>query len=321
MKAAIVREFGRPPQYGVFDEPTVQAGETLVSVRASAVTPLVRGRAAGRHYTSSTPPPFVAGVDGVGTTPEGRRVYFLFVRPPFGGFAERAPVRTDQLIPVPDGLDDAAAAGAAISGMSAWLPLTGFAPIPPGESVLVNGATGNAGRMAIQIAKHLGAAQVVATARTAARAPELRAVGADVVIPLDQPADAFREALRTATRDAKVGVVLDYLWGPPAEAVLDAIAGPDAPRGPERIRFVQIGSLAGPTISLVSAKLRSSGVEVLGSGIGSASNAQIGTGIGEFLQAAASAKFRVEVAPHPIADVERVWGLPDTDRRLVLTLP
>lgn len=87
MKAAIVRVFGRPPHYGDFAEPTPQPGETTVAVTATAVSQLVRSRASGAHYSADTALPFVPGVDGVGRTPDGRRVYFAFPRPPFGSMA------------------------------------------------------------------------------------------------------------------------------------------------------------------------------------------------------------------------------------------
>ncbi|MCI4326678.1 MAG: zinc-binding alcohol dehydrogenase family protein [Thermoplasmata archaeon] len=321
MKAAVVRALGRPPQYGEFDEPSPAVDETLVSVTASAVSPIVRRRALGTHYTSDTPVPFVPGIDGVGRTSDGRRVYFMLPRPPFGSLAERAAVCTSQLAPVPDSLDDTTAAASAISGMSCWVPLTLYARIPLGDSVLVNGATGNAGRMAVQVAKHLGARSVIATGRSAPKLREVAALGADVVLSLDQPPDALRDSVRAAARDANVGVVLDYLWGPSAEVLIDALGGPGAPRGGTRVRYVTIGELSGPTISLPSAKLRSSGVEIVGTGIGSSSIPEIVHGISEFLQAAASERFRVDLDARPLADVESAWADTATERRVVFTVP
>ncbi len=231
MKAAIVREFGNPPYYGDFADPAPQPGETVVSVTATAVSTVVRGRASGAHYSAGTALPFVPGVDGVGRTPEGRRVYFAFPRPPFGSMAERVVISADRLVPLPEGLDDATAAAAANPGMSCWIPLTLLSPIHPGESVLVNGATGVSGRMAIQVAKHLGARKVIATGRDEAKLRTLPELGADVVLSLRQPAETFRDALRKEARDSDLGVVLDYLWGPSAETILAALGGPNAPRG------------------------------------------------------------------------------------------
>jgi NADPH:quinone reductase-like Zn-dependent oxidoreductase len=321
MKAAIVREFGRPPSYGDFSEPTPRPGETTVSVTAAAVSPLVLARAAGTHYSAHAALPFVPGVDGVGRTLDGRRVYFAFPRPPFGSMAERAAISADRLVQLPNGLDDATFAAAANPGMSCWVPLTLLAPVRPGESVLVNGATGTSGRMAIQVAKHLGARKVIATGRDEAKMRTLPELGADVVLSLGQPAEALRDAVRKEARDSEIGVVLDYLWGPSAETILAAIGGPDAPRGASRIRYVQIGNLAGPTISLTGAMLRSSGVEILGSGIGSITDKDLMVGINQFLKAIATARFRIAVDIRPLSDVERAWSAAVGERRLVFTVP
>lgn len=321
MKAAVVRTFGRPPEYGEFEEPRAEPGETLVSVTAASVSTLARSRAEGTHYSADASPPFVPGVDGVGTTPEGRRVYFLAPRPPFGSMAERSPVASDHLISLPDDLDDTTAAAAANAGMSCWVPLTTHAPIRPGESVLVNGATGVAGRMAIQVAKHLGARRVIATGRTESKFATLRDLGADVVLPLGQTVDALRDAVRKEAHDSRLGVVLDYLWGPSAETILAALGGPDAPRGPERVRYVQVGALAAPTITLASSLMRSSGVEILGSGIGASSQAELRTGIGEFLRAFTGAGFRISTEVRPLSDVEQAWTAGHEEKRLVFTVP
>ena len=321
MKAAIVREFGRPPCYGDFGDPTPLPDETTVAVTAAAVSPLVLSRASGTHYSARATVPFVPGVDGVGKTPDGRRVYFAFPRPPFGAMAERVAISSGRLVPLPENLDDATVAAAANPGLSCWLPLTRLAPIHLGESVLVNGATGTSGRMAIQVAKHLGARKVIATGRDEAKLRTLRDLGADVVLSLRDPPETLRDALRKEARDSEIGVVLDYLWGPPAEAILDAIAGPNAPRGAARIRYVQIGDLAGATISLAGPKLRSSGVEILGSGIGSVADRDVLTGIGEFLKAFATARFRIAIDVHPLSGVESAWGLAVGENRLVFTVP
>jgi NADPH:quinone reductase-like Zn-dependent oxidoreductase len=321
VKAAVVREFGRPPQYGDFPEPTPTPGETPVSVAAAAVSTLVRSRASGAHYSGSADLPFVAGIDGVGRTPDGRRVYFLFPRPPFGSMAERTVVSTERLIPVPDVLDDTTAAAAGNPGIASWIPLTVLARVLPGESVLINGATGAAGRLAIQVAKYLGARKVIATGRDEAKLRTLEELGADVVLSLGQPAEALRDALRREAADAQVGVVLDYLWGPPAETIFAALGGPNAPRGASRIRYVQVGALAGPTISLDSAKLRSSGIEILGSGLGSLTDQQIVVALGPFLATFAQARFRIAIDRQPISNVDAAWDGSPTEKRLVFSIP
>jgi NADPH:quinone reductase-like Zn-dependent oxidoreductase len=321
VKAAIVREFGRPPTYGDFDDPAPNPGESTISVTAAAVSTLTRSSAAGRHYSNASELPLVPGIDGIGRTSDGRRVYFVLPRPPFGSLAERSVVSTSRLIPLPDDLDDTTAAAAANPGMSCWVPLTRHAHIRPGESVLVNGGNGVSGRIAIQVAKHLGARRVIATGRDEAKLRSLAALGADVVIPTGQPAGAFRDAVRQAAADSEIGIVVDYLWGPTAEALIDALGGPRAPRGASRIRYIQVGSLAGPTISLDSSKLRSSGLEILGSGIGSTTERDLVNGIAEFLAAFRPAGFRIATEVHPLSEVERAWDTAAPEKRPVFTIP
>ena len=120
---------------------------------------------------------------------------------------------------------------------------------------------------------------------------------------------------------SSIGVVLDYLWGPSAEAILSGLGGPQAPRGAERIRFVSIGSISGETIGLNSALLRSSGIELLGSGFGSVTEPEIRNGISEFLSAFVPAGFRLATEPHPLAQVGAVWGRTGEERRIVFTVP
>lgn len=316
MKAAVVHAFGEAPRYDDFNEPSVTVGESLVRVSAAATSRIVRARAEGTHYSSDLLPPFVVGVDGIGETRDRGRVYFLFPRAPFGSMAERAPVPDPHTVPVPDGLDDALAAAAAVPGWSCWVPLTRLAPIRPGESVLVNGATGSSGTMAVQVAKYLGARRVIATGRDVAKLKRLAELGADVVIPLAASTEPVRDAVRREARESSIGVVLDYLWGPSAEAILAGLGGPGAPRGSTRIRFVQVGTMSGRTISLEGALLRSSGVEILGSGVGAFSSAELTAAVGEFLQAMARRPFVIDFDVFPLAEVERSWPL-ERDRRQV----
>jgi len=321
MKAAVVRVAGQPPVVSDFPEPQLEANETLVTMAASSVNPLTLTRAAGTHYTAEASIPFVAGYDGVGRTSDGTRVYVAQPpRPPFGTLAERAPVSKAGLILVPDGLSDTFAAAIAVPGVSCWNPLVHRAKIQPEESVLVHGATGAAGRIAIQVAKHLGARSVVATGRNRTKLEALRAVGADRLIPLDQPPEAIRTAVHDAVRDLRVGVILDYLWGPTAAAVLAGAGGPNGPRGPAMIRYVQIGAITGPTVPLDSAILRSSGLEILGSGFGSSPVQDIRESFAAVFAAAVSAGFRLDTDVHPFSEIESQWGRTGEDHRLVFSL-
>ncbi len=317
MRAAVVRQIGSPPEYSEFPDPQPIAGESIVRVAAAAVQPITLARAAGAHYSSDTKPPFVAGIDGVGTTPDGRRVYFHSPRPPFGGLAEQVPVAAVRSAPVPDAIDDVTAAAVAVPAMSCWLPLTRVAPVRPGMAILVNGATGGSGRVAVQLAKHLGAGTVVATGRSPEKLAQLRTLGADEVVPIGSDPAAFRAAIRELARRHAIRTVIDYLWGASAEAILGALGGPDAPSGPERVWFVHVGGVTGPTISLPGAILRSSGVAIVGSGLGSAPFEDFLGGLGPFFEAYLAGGFRQETEVHPLAEVGARWGRTGEDRRLV----
>jgi NADPH:quinone reductase-like Zn-dependent oxidoreductase len=316
VKAGVVREAGRPPTYAEFPEPVPVPGEAVVRVTAAAISNVVKSRAAGRHSSSDGSVPFVVGVDGVGRLEGGERVYFLFPRAPFGSFSERTVVRTSMCLPLPDGLADERAAAIAIPGMSAWAALQERARLAPGEVVLVNGATGAAGRLAVQVAKHLGAGTVVATARNEEALKELRALGADVTIPLGEVGDAFEEALHAQFRRSGIDVVLDYLWGPSAERVI--AAGAKAGRDAVPLRFVHIGAVSAPNISLPSAALRSSAIELRGSGIGSIPPEGIVRSIEGVLRTAVAAGFRIATRRVLLSEVERVWSITEGLPRLVV---
>jgi NADPH:quinone reductase-like Zn-dependent oxidoreductase len=315
MKAAIVRGPKQTPVYGDFADPTPAPDESRIRVAAAALSPLVRGRASGAHYSASHQFPFVPGVDGVGRLEDGRRVYFLLPRAPYGAMAEETIAPSAQRLPVPDGLDDVTAAAIANPGMSSWAGLTERAKLKAGETVLVNGATGAAGRLAVQIAKHLGAAKVIATGRSPEALREAAALGADVTIPLVEDEAALDQSF-TGAFDKGVDVVLDYLWGRSAERLLIAAAkaGKPAP-----IRFVQIGSVSGEQITLPSAVLRSAPIALMGSGLGSVPSDRLLAAIGALLQAAAPGGFKVEAKPVPLSEVEQAWNS-DGGQRLVFTV-
>ena len=300
MKAAVVVEAGQAPVYTDFQEPTPANGEIPVTVSAAALSNLVKSRASGAHYSSSSGQvPFVVGVDGVGRDDAGRRVYFVLPRAPFGAMSERTVVRPSQCVPLPDDLDDVTAAALGNPGMSSWAALKERARLIAGETVLVNGATGTAGRLAIQIAKYMGAKKVVATGRNGESLGELHALGADVVIPLGDAGDALEDVLKEQFGGDGIDVVLDYLWGPSAERIL--IAGAKAGRDAVPIRFVQVGSMSAGNITLPAAVLRSSAITLMGSGIGSIPMDKLLKSIGEVMQAAVPGGFRVvtQVLPLP----------------------
>lgn len=316
MNAAIVTSFDAPPSFGTFPDPVAGEAETLVRVSAAGLHPIVRSLANGTHYGSAGVLPFVPGVDGVGTLPDGARVYFAGPRSPYGAMAEITVVPQAMCIPLPDSIDEAHAAAIANPGMSSWAALAHRAKFQNGESVLILGATGAAGTLAVQIAKRFGAKHVITAGRNPQALEETKALGADETISLEQSPDALEEAFRRVIADYQIDVVLDYLWGPPAEAALKAIKQKGLSHAARRIRFVQIGSSAGKEITLAADLLRSSGLEMIGSGFGSVPIDKIMLSVSAMFQEAARKPFVHAIEIEPLAKVREIWTA-KSDARIV----
>jgi len=317
MNAAVVHAFDAPPRCTSFADPVALDGEISVEVTAVGLHPIVKALANGSHYGSSGELPFIAGLDGVGRTADGRRVYFGIARSPFGSFAERTLAASWVCLPLPDGLDDVVCAGIANPAMSSWMALTGRAKLVAGENVLILGATGVAGQLAVQIARRLGARRVTTVGRNPQALEKLKSLGADSVLSLGLDRDALIAEFRQEHAQFGVDVVLDFVWGSPAETLLQAIGQRGLQKAARRIRFVQIGEAAGADISIAAATLRSSGLELLGSGSGSASLDQIRGALAEFFVQAAQDPFQFAVKAAPLRDVEALWNAPEQGTRLV----
>ncbi|MFL9911132.1 quinone oxidoreductase family protein [Paraburkholderia sp. RL17-337-BIB-A] len=317
MKAAVVKGAGQAPAYEDFDCPDALAGHHLIDVTASSLSQVTRAKAAGSHYSSSGHFPFVAGVDGTGRLADGQRVYFFGPQAPFGALAERSLVPATHCIALPDALDSVTAAAIAIPGMSSWAALIERARFVPGETVLVNGATGTSGRLAVQIAKYLGAGRIIATGRNAAALESLKLAGADFTISLEQDEGALSHAFEAHFREG-VDVVLDYLWGPSARSLLIAAAKASAEAYP--IRFVQIGSISAADILLPGAVLRSSAITLRGSGIGSVTLPRILHAVKQVFSASVPAGLQIATEAVPLADLNLHWSNADSSVRTVFTL-
>lgn len=315
MKAALVVTADEAPIYGDFKDPVPAAGKSVIRVHASAISQLAKLRAFGKHYSSEGVLPFIPGVDGCGTDEAGQRVYFMLPEKPFGAMAEACIINEHFKIVLPEGLSDDTAAAMAIPGMSSWAALCERAHLVAGETVLINGATGTSGRLAIQIAKHLGAKRVIATGRQEKTFDELRSLGADVTIPLLADSDALAKAFDAEFKQG-IDVVLDYLWGPTAETILASAARSGAEGIP--IRFVQIGSISGGAISLPGPVLRSSSLQLMGSGLGSVPMPRLLKAISGVLGAAVGAGFKITTESMPLSDVTRAWAAGGSDSRIVL---
>lgn len=317
MKAAILDQLGAVPRCGEFAEPDILSGERLVHVRAAALKQLERLIASGKHYSSPKALPIVPGLDGVGHLDSGERVYFMAPRRPFGAMAERAPASLT--VPVPPTLGDAAAAAVVNPALAGWLPLKERARLNAGETVLVLGATGASGRMAITMARHLGAGRVVACGR---RQAVLDSLAADATINLAAPEEEV-SARFAAEVERGLGVIVDYFWGRAAELMINQLARGDVHSSAgTAVRFVTVGQMAGPEIALASNALRGSRLELIGSGTG---NFPHGAAMREAIEAvfalAAAGELPIRVDEVPLAQVDHAWAQPaDPDRRTVLMI-
>jgi NADPH:quinone reductase-like Zn-dependent oxidoreductase len=317
MNAAVVQSFELPPRYESFADPAAGEGELIVHVSAAGLHQIVKSLASGKHYGSTGELPFVPGLDGVGRLEDGSRVYFGFSRSPFGTLAERGIAKRSMCLPLPEALDDATVAAMINPAMSSWAALTARIQFEPGESVLIHGATGVAGKLAIQIAKRLGAKRVVAAGRHQGSLEDCKSLGADAVVSLNQDSKALVASFQREFAENKIDVVLDYLWGNPAEQLLEGIAQKGLQQDPGRIRYLQVGSVAGPTISLPAATLRSSGLEMYGSGFGSVSIKRILQSLEIFLKEAATKPFQMKIKKAPLREVEALWNASEPGVRTV----
>ncbi|WP_312946861.1 zinc-binding alcohol dehydrogenase family protein [Superficieibacter sp.] len=311
MKAAVVYDPAQGPVYADFPCPEADETSQLIQVQASAISHVVKSRAAGRHYSFSSGEPFVAGIDGVGLTETGERVWFAMPVAPWGSMAEWTRVPRENCLPLPPALSSVDAAALGNPGMSAWASLVNRAGLQRGETVLINGATGSAGRLAVQIARYLGAGKIIATGR---HSPALEQCGADVSLLLQTAEFQPRLAEQAA---AGIDVVIDYLWGESAEQILQTLAS----HGPRPLRYVQVGALAGSDIRLPGAVLRSSAIQLMGSGIGSLSMAELMAATNAMLQAAMPAGLTIATTPAPLSDVAAAWPRDDSKKRTVFLIP
>jgi NADPH2:quinone reductase len=320
MKAAVLHELGKPPRFEQFPDPTAESNEVMVMMRAAALKPVDRQMASGSHYSAFRNLPAVCGVDGVGRREDGTRVFIGGLRPPYGCMAELAVVSSVRCFPLPDNVDDVTAAAVVNPGLSAWGALVWRAQLTRGETVLILGATGVTGKLAIQTAKLLGAGHIVAAGRNEEVLSTLYDLGADETIPLGRPHQELTAAFARAAGERGFDIIIDYLWGAPTEALLDALARKDFARASSRVRLVEVGESAGATISLPAAVLRSSRLEILGAGTGSApaSPEMWIEAIKQLMTHVGSGALLIDTDPVPLADVEKAWQREQPGRRTVL---
>jgi NADPH2:quinone reductase len=318
MKAAVLHELGKPPRCEDFPDPAAAGNqEAIVQVRAASLKAVEKQLAAGTHFASPRELPVICGTDGVGNLPDGTRVFFGGPRRPYGAMAQRTVAPAAFCFPVPDALDDATAAALPNPGVSALLSLSHRAKLTKGEKVLILGATGVTGKLAVQIAKQLSAARVIASGRNPQALEKLRELGADSIIQLNQPDDDLKKAFAQEAGEAGFNVVIDYVWGRPTEILLSAITRPEFAVVNSETRLVQVGESAGATIALPAAVLRSTALTILGTA-GIPSRDVLVAAMNQVLDWGAAGTLRIETDQVPLADIEKAWTRVERGRRLVV---
>jgi NADPH:quinone reductase-like Zn-dependent oxidoreductase len=328
MKAAVIYQRGesdsyRMPQYTEFPEPVVKnEGEILISVKAAAIKHFDKGRASGKHYSAenSKQNATVPGGDGVGLLADGTRVFGLGVR---GMIAEKAVIEKSRMVKLPAGIDDATAAALPNAVAGSAMALLFRAGIKPGETVLINGATGFTGKIAVQVAKHYGAKKIIVTGRNEETLQALLALGADEIISVKQDDEEFISQLKEIHNNTPVDIIIDYLWGHTAELILSSLKGKGA--FTHKVRFVSIGSVTGDKIQLSAENLRSVDLQLSGSGLGSWTKDEMQQLFSEIFpemfQLAADNKLKVETEKVSLTDIEKLWDMEVPDgKRLVVTM-
>lgn len=306
MRAAWIKELGSLPEIGEAPDPARGEGEALVRVDAVPLNPIDVNVGAGRFYGGSPPLPYVPGCEGVGRVVEGDTLApgtlvwahgaGMGTRRD-GALAELLSVPEDAVFSLPDGTDPVLAGALGIAGLAGWLPVAVRAPVQQGETVLVLGATGTVGLVALQGARLLGAGRIVAAGRRPEALERARRLGADAVVSLD--AEDLAEAFREACGGEGPSLVVDPLWGEPVVAAARAAA-----RG---ARIVHIGQSAGPAAALLSADVRGKELNVLGFSNFGTPREVVHREYLRLVEHAQAGELEVEIATFPFDRTAQAW--------------
>jgi NADPH:quinone reductase len=306
MRAAVIRELGTLPALGEVPDPVRGEGEALIRVEAVPLNPIDINVGAGRFYGGSPPPPYVPGCEGVGRVVEadalaaGTQVWAhgagMGTRRD-GALAELLSVPEDVVVPLPDDVDPALAGALGVAGLAGWLPVAVRAPVQEGETVLVLGATGTLGLVAMQAARLLGAGRVVAAGRRPEALERAERLGADAVVSLES--EDLAAAFREACGGDGPSLVIDPLWGAPVVAAAQA-AAPGA-------RIVHVGQSAGPEAPLLSADVRGKQLNVLGFSNFGTPRAVLNREYLRLVEHARKGEVQVDVETHPFERVAEAW--------------
>lgn len=322
MKAAVVFEKGSIPQYTDFPDPKIQENEILVSVKAASIKNLDRARAGGNHYSTENQEhqPAVIGTDGAGYLENGDKVYFFSKK---GTVAEKAAADKKMIIPIPEGLDFSLAAALPNAVMGSAMALKFKAGIQKGSTVLINGATGITGRIAVQVARLYGAQKIIVTGRNEESLQSLRELGADEVISLKMDDHDFKQKIKEIHKETPIDIVLDYIWGHSVEMILSAFKGDG--NFSHKTKLINVGGMSGDAIQLSSQILRGTDIQISGSGLGSWSKAEFALLFSEIIpemfRAAVEGKIKMETQDVDIKNIETIWNAEiQSGKRLVIRI-
>jgi NADPH:quinone reductase-like Zn-dependent oxidoreductase len=289
---------GERPVYGDFAEPQAADGARVVEVRAAALTGLDRNIARRLHYFKMPDGPFVLGREGVARDGD-KRIYFNVNAPvgPFGSMAERTLIDPTFSFAVPDGVADDVAAALGNAGLAAWLALSWRARLRAGETVLILGATGVSGLIAVTAARRLGAGRVVAAGRNREALARAQRLGADATVELAAGTD-----LVAAYRDAAGGsadVVIDFVCGAPGEAALEVLG--------LHGRLVHVGAMAGQTMTVRVAAIRRTCADIMGFAYYHPPIEVQAQAYAELCRLAAAGELALDIETRPLADIAAAW--------------
>ncbi len=313
MHAAVITAFDQPPQYGELADPVATGpDELLVEVLAAGLHHITRGRASGTHYSNAGTLPMVAGIDGVGRGADGALRYFVQGPGQIGSMADKTVIDIGHSIELPPDSDPVTVAGAMNPAMASWLALRCRVPFQRGQKVAVLGATGSSGRMALQIARHLGASQVIAAGRDERRLAALTALGATDTVTLE---DARLGALAS-----DVDVVLDFIWGERVPHRMEAMLRHRADRS-RPLTWIHVGSMAGDVAPIPGALLRSARLQIMGSGHGAVSGRDILTELPALVREIVRGTFQIEIKTMPLSRVAQAWAEAAHSRERIVVTP
>ncbi|MHC5361949.1 quinone oxidoreductase family protein [Myroides sp. LJL110] len=310
MEAAVVYNKAELPVFVKdFKDPVIQnEQQVLIQVKATALKNLDKMQAKGVHYSTQDKPwtPKVVGTDGVGVLQDGTRVYGLSKT---GMMAQKALVQKNSIVKIPDNLDNVTAAALGNAVMGSALALRFKGKLKKGQVVLINGATGVTGKLAVQIAKYYGASRVIVTGRNKQVLQELLSMGASDVINLQTSDESFVQQLKQLHKKHPIDVVIDYLWGSSAQLILSALKSDLEFSHP--IEYVTLGGMISDTITLSSSVLRSSDIRISGCGMGSWSRQEVELLFSEILpeifELASLGKLIIHTQTADLKDIQTAW--------------